>query len=306
MKNVTELRLKFWQCRAVERDLWDYAGERLAEGPMERVEGHLTMCRACRREVAQWKRAQGLLDTAQAAPLPTARLGWNDLQTRIAADVAAFGPPRPDKDRTRQAVAQLIAPRRSSGSLKISALRPAFGGVMALTLAFVLLAHRAPNAPQSAPGVTQLSVPALTAALPNAAPPSLPIAPTPFSAMTLTDSLALPAPPIPMPVTETAAVKSAAPPDAVKTPPAPKQIASVPAQVKTPQPPRPKTAAKTAQKPAPRQMATVRPQPAPPDKGIQFTPHDPTAAEHAPDASEVADGVIGALVPVSHEEDSVY
>ena len=115
------------------------------------------------------KRAHNLLGTAQSAPLPTARLGWMDLQDRIAADVAAFGPPRPDRRHTQQAVAQLIRPRRSQ---KISFLRPALAGSVALTLAAVLLTHRAPK---TTPGESS-AAPAVISAAPPA--PSNPLAET--------------------------------------------------------------------------------------------------------------------------------
>ena len=291
------MRLKFWECRATQRDLWDYAGERLAEGPMERVERHLETCAACRRDVAEWKRAQGLLATAQADALPTARLGWSDLQARIAADVAAFGPPRPARDDTRQAVAQLIRPRRSLviGLPGLSALRPALAGGAALTLAFVLFSHRAPKTRRA--GSAGGAVPSVAFA---AAPLALPT--SPVSAFDLTsvanESSAAPS----LPTTgKTNAILSAPKARAVKTPPAPRRVANAPSR------PLKARTAKVAAIAAPRRaIAAAHPLDSQKEDAIHFTPHNPTTAEKAPDASDVASGVIGTLVPVSHDEDNVY
>lgn len=280
----------------MQRDLWDYAGERLAEGPLEQVEQHLETCAVCRKEVSEWRRAQRLLTTAQNAPLPPARLGWNDLQARIAADVTAFGPPRPDKTSTRQAVSQLIRPRRAHALSGMSALRPVLVGGMAFALAFVLFPHRAP---QTAPG---FALPAPSA--PVAPPPATPAVESNLatlaevfpSALSLTE-----APTKEAPAAQSGAVKTAAAPQTTKENPTEKPT------VKTPTRPTKAATQKIALKvPASKSLLANTPQSTKDDNKIKFTPRDSAATEKAPDASEVAQGVIGTLTPVSHEENNVY
>ena len=285
------IEFKLQACRAAQRDLWDYASERLAEGPMEQIERHLATCASCRREVTEWKRAQILLETAQAAPLPAARLGWMDLQARIAADVAAFGPPRPDRRHTRQAVSQLI-PRRRANPIFI--LRPALAGGIALTLAAVLMTHRVPKTPVNVPA----AAPAAISAAPLS-PLTLPIenasafaqAPGLFSSPALS---------IPAEVSALPASKIAQS-NAVKNLPAPNRIAIAP-----PTPLKSKTQKVSAKAASPKALAANRPLDTKDNGALKLKPHEPTPEEKAPDESEVADGVIGTLVPVSHDENNGY
>lgn len=74
-----------FRCRTVRRDLWDFAGERLSEGPMEQVERHLNQCAACRQEVKVMREAQQLLSVCREAT-PPSRAGWSDLRHRLAAE----------------------------------------------------------------------------------------------------------------------------------------------------------------------------------------------------------------------------
>ena len=284
---------KFKACRAAQRDLWDYAGERLAEGPMEQVERHLETCASCRREAAQWKKAQNFLENAQAAPLPSARLGWNDLQDRIAADVAAFGPPRPDKRHTQQAVSQLISSRRVE---RIPFLRPALAGGTALALAGILLTHRAPksapNQASAAPAPVTIfaGAPALLTG-PSAA--SLLSAPTPSS-----DFASLPS----VSTEEIAASRpQTVKPDAVKTRRAPKRIADA----QRSETKRAKAVAKTA---APQAVAVNRRDDSQNDGTVKLKPYKPTSHEKkAPDDSEVAHtGVMATVAPVAYDENNGY
>ena len=287
-------KIKFYACRAAQRDLWDYAGERLAEGPLEQVERHLESCAKCRREAAQYRRAQGLLATAQTNAAPqSARLGWSDLQQRIAADVAQFGEPRPDKAVTRQAVSHLLESRRAS---RFASLRPTLAGGFALTLTFALFAHRTPkNAPMIAASL------APTVSMAAIAPP---VASNPFN-LNVSD-------PLPVQSEIFAGIPTAprvGPKKAVTTRPtplnAPQRLASAePAKTtKTPVVKKPSTAKHAAQA-TPRKQEIAS---APLADKLKFAPRDAnTDAEKAPDAAEVANGVIGVLVPVSHDEDNVY
>lgn len=88
-------------CRTVRRDLWDFAGERLSEGPMEQVERHLIRCAACRKEVQAMQEAQRLLAVCREAT-PPSRAGWTDLRHRLAAE---------QPGRARMPEYQLSAPR---------------------------------------------------------------------------------------------------------------------------------------------------------------------------------------------------
>lgn len=290
------IRFKFQACRAAQRELWDYAGERLAEGPMEQVERHLEVCASCRREVTEWKKAQNLLENAQAAPLPTARLGWRDLQARIASDVAAFGPPRPDKRHTRQVVAHLIPSRRANIP---SWLRPALAlGGMSLALALVLFANRAPRRLDKTPNAAPASGFGMPATLPS-------LAPSPDANSSLSSLLSDVYPPVALSEPPVVSAKSSpqqiAKSDAVKVRPASNRIA--------PAPPLPlkwralKASAKSA---LPKVKAANHLSDSQNNDKIKFQPHEPTPEEKPLDNTEVAAGVIGTLVPVSNDDSNGY
>jgi hypothetical protein len=72
-------------CRSVRRELWDYAGERLSEGPMEQVERHLNRCASCRQEVRAMRESQKLLSVCREET-PPSRAGWSDLRSRLVAE----------------------------------------------------------------------------------------------------------------------------------------------------------------------------------------------------------------------------
>ena len=258
----------------MRRDLWDYAGERLAEGPLEQVERHLETCAACRKEVSEWKRAQRLLTTAQNETLPPARLGWNDLQTRIAADVAAFGPPRPDKSSTRQAVSQLIRPRRAYVLPGMSALRPALAGGMAFALAFVLFTHRHAQTPQSAAALPAASAPVAPPPAPPAADSNLATLADVFSpSLSLTE-----APTKEAPAARSGAIKTpaAAAPNRTQEKTALKMSAKMSAS------PAKKAAQKIVPKiSAPKSLLANTPQNTKDDNKIKFTPRDSAATEES-------------------------
>ena len=74
------------QCRRVRPVLWDYASERLSEGPMETVEQHLQTCGACRDEVVAARRAQQFLSACRACEEPAPRSDWNALRQRMVAE----------------------------------------------------------------------------------------------------------------------------------------------------------------------------------------------------------------------------
>lgn len=78
----------FWkrgQCRAIRLLLWDYASNRISEGPLETVEKHLADCEACRAELASLSRAQQLLCSARQNPPPSPRSDWHTLRARLEA-----------------------------------------------------------------------------------------------------------------------------------------------------------------------------------------------------------------------------
>lgn len=70
-------------CRRVRPVLWDYASERLSEGPMESVEQHLQSCGACRAEVVTLRRAQQFLSACRAEEEPAPCSDWNALRQRM-------------------------------------------------------------------------------------------------------------------------------------------------------------------------------------------------------------------------------
>jgi len=84
--------LKRLSCRAVRRVLWDYAADRLSEGPMETAERHLADCKACRGELESLRRAQQLLTACRQEVLPQPRSGWTELQNRLQLEAAASVP----------------------------------------------------------------------------------------------------------------------------------------------------------------------------------------------------------------------
>ena len=82
---------------------------------------------------------------------------------------------------------------------------------------------------------------------------------------------------------------------------APNRIAAAP-----PLPPKAKTAKPSAPS-TPRQAVAANHSAASRNDGaMKLKPHEPTLEEKAPDEAEVADGVIGTLVPVSHDENNGY
>ena len=80
------LGFQWAQCRRVRPVLWDYASERLSEGPMELVEQHLQKCLACRAEVVTLQRAQQFLSACRAEEEPAPRSDWNALRQRIVEE----------------------------------------------------------------------------------------------------------------------------------------------------------------------------------------------------------------------------
>lgn len=100
-------------CGATRRVLWEFVAERLAEGPMEAVERHLAGCAGCRREAEATRAAHALL-TASADCAPEPPTGWSALRARIEVEAErGNGNPRlasaPDASRFRP------APARSRG-----------------------------------------------------------------------------------------------------------------------------------------------------------------------------------------------
>jgi hypothetical protein len=70
-------------CRGIERDLWDYAGDRLSEGPLERVERHLQQCASCAQEVEGMRRAQSGLKELCQEVIPPPATGWEAIARRL-------------------------------------------------------------------------------------------------------------------------------------------------------------------------------------------------------------------------------
>lgn len=77
------LGLDWLQCRRVRPVLWDYASERLSEGPMEAVEQHLHGCAVCRREVESFRSAQSFLSACRAEEEPAPPSDWSALRQRL-------------------------------------------------------------------------------------------------------------------------------------------------------------------------------------------------------------------------------
>ena len=73
-------------CRSTRRILWEYALDRLSEGPMESVEAHLAQCNACQKELASVRRAQSLLAACREHVPPPPRTDWATLRSRLIAE----------------------------------------------------------------------------------------------------------------------------------------------------------------------------------------------------------------------------
>ena len=280
---------KRWECRTVRQTLWDYAGERLSEGPMERVERHIENCTGCRQEMQAFRSAQSLLLTArQESPVP-ARSGWGDLQQRIAEDVAINGPVRPARADTRRVAAQLLGSRRRTGFQTLLP-RIAAAGSFALACGIAGFMFRSGPAPQNSAVQNHAvrNVPApVTVTAQEPQPADTPDTPTGLSSFGLPFLL--------MPTMQDApAVPQKPTVQAVRKEPTP-AAAAVASVVQT-------------AKDTPKQTAKAKSVPTKPptDDRIHFAEGTPTGAEKAPDASAVppANGVMGTLTPVSY--DSAY
>jgi hypothetical protein len=73
-------------CRSVRRLLWEYAAERLSEGPMETVERHLADCENCRREMEALRRAQVALVAYRRQEPPASQANWQSLRQRLTTE----------------------------------------------------------------------------------------------------------------------------------------------------------------------------------------------------------------------------
>src|SRR5437660_1624213 len=74
------------QCRATARMLWDYAARTLGEPDIQRVEGHLRVCEACRTEAAEYARAFCLTTSVRSDDPPASQRGWRELRAVLEGE----------------------------------------------------------------------------------------------------------------------------------------------------------------------------------------------------------------------------
>lgn len=155
------------QCRRVRAVLWDYASERLSEGPMERVEAHLPQCASCREELAGLRRAEGLLSACRAQEEPAPRSNWSDLQQRIVAEGIAHVTPRAPSRRPAASVGLSYAARSGRAPWSMQLATSMAGGFAAVLV--IALGYRVLNL-----SGTAATKPAVTLASRHANPSSMP------------------------------------------------------------------------------------------------------------------------------------
>lgn len=164
-KQDKEIMLEMFRagCRSVRRELWDYAEERLAEGPMERVEQHLERCTACRQEVETLRQAQRLLATCREST-PPSRANWADLRSRLAAEGLADTRQTAASDWQREPRFARLIERRPEPSRAVWMPRLAMASGVATLLIFAAIGYRMTRpvpAPISGAG-TLASVPGMS------------------------------------------------------------------------------------------------------------------------------------------------
>lgn len=83
---------RWLQCRRVRPALWDYASERLSEGPMELVEQHIARCGSCKHELDSLRQTQEFLAACRAEDEVAPRSTWNTLRQRLLAETQSSLP----------------------------------------------------------------------------------------------------------------------------------------------------------------------------------------------------------------------
>ncbi|HZO87650.1 MAG TPA: anti-sigma factor [Chthonomonadaceae bacterium] len=134
----------FSACRAVQRALWDYAYNRLSEGPLEMVERHLPTCAACRSELESVRRTQALLAAYREQPPPPPRSDWEALRKRLIEEVPAPAAREAHRQEPTVAVVSVGGARRYSRSSGIGGWLPsvAYSGGIAALLVVAALGYR--------------------------------------------------------------------------------------------------------------------------------------------------------------------
>jgi hypothetical protein len=122
--------------------LWDYAQERLSEGPLETVERHIMCCDRCRADLSQVRRAAKLLVAYNRQEQTRPRTGWLELREQLIAEPVTYMRTVPQQER---------APRRLAWAVPVvaAALVVAFG------LHNPILAHQN----KTSPGSVQMASP---------------------------------------------------------------------------------------------------------------------------------------------------
>ena len=151
------------QCRRVRPVLWDYASERLSEGPMETVEQHLHGCAVCRRELESLRGAQNFLSACRAEEEPAPPSDWNALRQRLLTQSPAplsEQTPQRRQSRTAPAIMRGTGPDSLRAPWQMQLLTSMGGAFAALGIVAVgygLMMHRQPT-PTSQPAVTSNTV----------------------------------------------------------------------------------------------------------------------------------------------------
>ena len=136
------------QCRHTRPALWDYASERLSEGPMEIVEKHLQACAVCRREVESLRNAQNFLSACRAEEEPAPSSDWNALRQRLLTQSPARLPePAMPRRHARSAPAILRPADRDNARAPwqmqlLTSMAGGFAAVGIVALGYGLLMHR--------------------------------------------------------------------------------------------------------------------------------------------------------------------
>jgi hypothetical protein len=72
-----------FECRVTNRLLWDYAAMALCEPDMERVEAHISRCRACAKQAEVYALVVGVVKTGRIDRMPESRASWQSLRATL-------------------------------------------------------------------------------------------------------------------------------------------------------------------------------------------------------------------------------
>lgn len=71
------------ECRQIDRLLWDYAAMALCEPEMEKVEAHISRCRACARKSEAYASVVGVVKTGRMMRMPESGATWHSLRVTL-------------------------------------------------------------------------------------------------------------------------------------------------------------------------------------------------------------------------------